>query len=158
MGGTTAKKTLSFVIEASNMTAELLKSVLRSYLDGNRKYKGKTSYRKLSSQGKLDSIEITENNIKDFLSTARKYDIDYALKRDKSTNPPTYYVFFTAGNADVFKQAFEEYAVAASKKLSDKSISQVINREQIKQNAKTISAKQNLNGKEKHRSKSDISR
>ena len=158
MGDTTAKKTLSFVVEASNMTAELLKSVLRAYLAGDTKYKGKTSYRKLSSQGKLDWIEITENNIKDFLSTARKYDVDYALKRDKSTNPPTYYVFFTAGSSDTFNQAFKEYAVGASKKVSDKSVSQVINREQIKQNSKTISAKQNLNDRTKHRSKSDISR
>ncbi len=39
MGDTTAKKTLSFVVEASNMTAELLKSVLRAYLAGDTKYK-----------------------------------------------------------------------------------------------------------------------
>ena len=47
-------------------------------------------------KSKLESIEVTENNIGDFLSTARKYDLDFALKRDKSTTPPTYHVFFSA--------------------------------------------------------------
>lgn len=158
MGDTTARKTVGFVVEAYSMTAELLKQLCSSYLAGDTKLKGKTSYRNLSRQGKLDSIEITENNIKDFLSVAKKYDIDYALKRDKTTDPPTYYVFFTAKDSENFKQAFKEYAVGATKKISDKSISQLINREQIKQNAKTISAKQNVIDKEKHRSKSDISR
>ena len=37
----------------------------------------------------LDSIEVSDRNIGDFLNTARKYDVDFALKRDKSTSPPT---------------------------------------------------------------------
>ncbi len=46
------------------------------------------------SPSKLDSIEVSDRNIGDFLKTARKYDVDFALKRDKSTSPPTYHVFF----------------------------------------------------------------
>lgn len=154
----TAKKTIAFSVQAVSVTSDLLKEIFRDYISGKMKSKGKTSYGQLSKQGKLDSIEVTDNNIKDFLKTARKYDIDYALKRDKSTSPPTYHIFFTASNSDTFKKAFQEYAVGINKKLSkEKSVTQVVNREQIKTNAKTISQKQSKIDKEKNRSKSDIS-
>lgn len=35
------------------------------------------------SPSKLDSIEVSDRNIGDFLKIARKYDVDFALKRDK---------------------------------------------------------------------------
>ena len=111
----------------------------------------------LAECGKLESIEVTENNIGDFLKTAQKYDIDYALKRDSSTAPPTYHIFFTSGNSENFRQAFAEYASGMQTKISEKSVSQIINREQIKQNAKTISQKSAERSKEKHLSKSGIS-
>ena len=40
----------------------------------------------------LTNIEITEQNIKAFSAVAKKYDIDYALKKDPHTQPPHYYV------------------------------------------------------------------
>lgn len=58
------------------------------------------------SPSKLDSIEVSDRNIGDFLKTARKYDVDFALKRDKSTTPPTYHVFFSAAKTEDFKRAF----------------------------------------------------
>lgn len=61
------------------------------------------------SPSKLDSIEVSDRNIGDFLKTARKYDIDYALKKDKCTEPPTYHVFFSAAKTEDFKKAFSEY-------------------------------------------------
>ena len=61
------------------------------------------------SPSKLDSIEVSDRNIGDFLKTARKYDVDFALKRDKSTQPPTYHVFFSAAKTENFKRAFSEY-------------------------------------------------
>lgn len=154
----TSRKTIAFCVQAVNVTSDVLKGVLRDFLSGKMKSKGKTSYNQLSKQGKLDSIEVTDNNIKDFLKTAQKYDIDYALKRDKSTSPPTYHIFFTASNSDTFKKAFHEYAVGINKKLSkEKSVTQVVNREQIKSNAKTISKKQSQIDTEKNKSKSNIS-
>ena len=41
-----------------------------------------------NSMGLLTNIEITEQNIKAFSAVAKKYDIDYALKKDP-TNRPT---------------------------------------------------------------------
>lgn len=153
----TSRKTISFSVQAVQVTSDLLKGVLNDFLNKKTIRTGKIKYSKLAKQGKLDSIEITENNIKDFMSTAQKYDVDYALKRDSSTEPPTYHIFFTANSSETFKKAFQEYATGISKKLSQtKSVSQVVNREQIKANAKIISKKHSSIDKEKHKSKSTI--
>lgn len=147
-----AEKTISFSVQAVKVTAELLKEMCRAFLDSPPKH-GKIRYGDIAKSGKLESIEVTENNIGSFLDTARKYDIDYALKRDSSTSPPTYHVFFTTGHSENFRKAFAEYAGGMQSQLQDRS---VISREQIKQNAKIISQKSSERSAEKHLSKSDI--
>ena len=42
----------------------------------------------------VSSIEVTDGNIKSFEWVARKYNVDFAVKKDKTTNPPKYVVFF----------------------------------------------------------------
>ena len=147
-----AEKTISFSVQAVKVTAELLKEMCRAFLDSPPKH-GKIRYGDIAKSGKLESIEVTENNIGSFLDTARKYDIDYALKRDSSTSPPTYHVFFTTGHSENFRKAFAEYAGGMQSQLQDRS---VISREQIKQNAKIISQKFSERAAEKHLSKSGI--
>ena len=51
----------------------------------------------------------TEQNIKAFSAVAKKYDIDYALKKDLTTEPPHYYVFFKARDKDQLQPAFKEF-------------------------------------------------
>jgi hypothetical protein len=59
--------------------------------------RGKKSLKELMQEGsQLTNIEITDNNIKSFEKVARKYSIDYSLKKDSSTTPPRYLVFFRA--------------------------------------------------------------
>ena len=147
-----AESTISFSVQALKVTSELLKELCRTFLNSPPKH-GKIKYGDIAKTGKLESIEVTENNIGDFLQTAKKYDIDYALKRDSSTSPPTYHVFFTTGHSENFRKAFAEYAGGMQSQLQDRS---VISREQIKQNAKIISQKSSERAAEKHLSKSDI--
>lgn len=64
---------------------------------------------------KLTNIQITDKNIGSFHKVARKYDIDYALKKDGTANPPRYYVFFKAKDVDVMNAAFKEYSSQVSK-------------------------------------------
>lgn len=106
-----AKKTIDISIKAEKMTADVLKSALQEFLSGKAEKKGRMTYKQLQakSPSKLDSIEVSDRNIGDFLKTARKYDVDFALKRDKSTEPPTYHVFFSAAKTEDFKRAFSEY-------------------------------------------------
>ena len=106
-----AKKTIDISIKAEKMTADVLKSALQEFLSGKAEKKGRMTFKQLQekSPSKLDSIEVSDRNIGDFLKTARKYDVDFALKRDKSTSPPTYHVFFSAAKTEDFKRAFSEY-------------------------------------------------
>lgn len=71
---------MSLSVRATKMTANLLKSVISEYLkhQKNRQpkvYKGKQSMKHLvrNSKDKLVNIEITDQNIKVFNKTARKY-------------------------------------------------------------------------------------
>lgn len=78
---------------------------------GRAAYHGKQSIKKLRLQGReLSSIEITDGNIRSFEKYARKYDVDYCLKKDRSSSPPRCYVFFKAGDVDAVTAAFKEYA------------------------------------------------
>ena len=63
----------------------------------------------------ISNIEITEGNIKAFESTAKKYGIDFALKKDTTESPPRYLVFFKGRDADVLTAAFKEFS---AKKLT----------------------------------------
>ena len=55
------------------------------------------------------------DRIKAFESTAKKYGIDFALKKDAAESPPRYLVFFKARDADALIAAFKEFS---AKKLS----------------------------------------
>ena len=62
---------------------------------------GKQSLKKLAENGaQLSNIEVTDGNIKSFARCARKYNIDYSLKKDRSVSPPRYFVFFRAKDVD----------------------------------------------------------
>ncbi len=85
------KKTIDISVKAEKITSDILKSVMQEFLDGKADKKGRMSFSQLEnkSNGKLDSIEVNNSNIGDFLNTARKYDVDFALKKDKSISPTT---------------------------------------------------------------------
>ena len=74
---------------------------------GQRKRKKTTGDEKASQ---LTNIQITDQNIKSFDRVARKYGIDYSLKKDSHVEPPLYLVFFKSKDVDVMTAAFKEYA------------------------------------------------
>lgn len=85
-------------------------------------YHGKQSMEKLMKQNcQFTNIEVTDGNIKSFEKYARKYHIDFSLKKDTSASPPRYYVFFKAKDVDIMTAAFKEYTgsqLSKGKKLS----------------------------------------
>lgn len=64
----------------------------------------------------VSNIEINDPSIKDFERIARKYGVDYAVKKDRSTSPPKYLIFFKARDADALTAAFTEYTGKKVKK------------------------------------------
>ena len=77
---------------------------------------GKQTLKQLMKQNAgVSNIEITKDNIKAFESTAKKYGIDFALKKDTTETPPRYLVFFKGRDADALTAAFKEFS---AKKLT----------------------------------------
>lgn len=70
----------------------------------------------------VSNLEITNDNIRAFSATAKKYGIDFALKKDNSTQPPRYLVFFKGRDTDVMTAAFKEFSV---KQLSQEKKSSI---------------------------------
>lgn len=123
------EKTVSLCIRCGKVTANLLKAAMKKALTKmeqekqklqgqkqpkqdkeDKNYKGKQSMDKLMKQNvQLSNIEITDGNIKSFERVAKKYSIDFSLKKDVNADPPRYYVFFKARDADVMTAAFREY-------------------------------------------------
>ena len=123
------EKTVSLCIRCGKVTANLLKAAMKKALTKmeqekqklqgqkqpkqdkeDKTYKGKQSMDKLMKQNvQLSNIEIMDGNIKSFERVAKKYSIDFSLKKDVNADPPRYYVFFKARDADVMTAAFKEY-------------------------------------------------
>ena len=136
---TGTRKTIALTVQAEKLTTDVLKSAIQEFLSGKAEKKGRMSFRQLEKQSlsRLDNIEVTDNNIADFLQTARKYEVDFAIKRDKSASPPKYHVFFSADKTENFKKAFTEYASRIAGKSPKRG---EISREQLKEEAVRVSS------------------
>ncbi len=129
------QKTIAIVIRASALTVDVLKKAMAAYLNHlkNRKMEpkhGKISVRKLlqKDQG-ANSMEISENNIRSFERVAKKYNVDFAVKRDRTENPPKFVVFFKGRDADVIAMAFKEFVHGNEQKSKGrKSLRKRLNR------------------------------
>ncbi len=111
-------KAVAFSIKTTKLTAKVLEAAIKKALTEMEKkqknpkiYKGKQSVKHLVRQGTgVSNIEITDGNIKSFERVARKYGIDFALKKDANSQPPRYLVFFKSRDADALTAAFQEYS------------------------------------------------
>ena len=106
-------KTVALSVKAAKITGRLLAQAMQAFLKKAREptFKhGKQSVKSLSKQGaSLTSIDIDGDNIGSFNRISRKYNVDFALKRNDSVSPPKWYVFFKAKDADSLTAAFKEY-------------------------------------------------
>ena len=143
-----AEKMISLSVRATKMTANVLKNAIHRFLAAQKNkspkvYKGKQS---VKSGEKLTNIEITDENIKSFSRVARKYGIDYSLRKDKSEEPPRYFVFFKAKDTDTMTAAFKEFLGKEMDKKKKPSI-----REKLHKLVKELAAKNKERTREKHK-------
>mgnify|MGYP000114311263 FL=1 len=121
-------KTLSLIINTSKFTERTLATAFAKALKlGWNKAKehyqakpqGRQSVKQLIGQNQgVSNIEITDSNIKSFERVARKYGVDFAVKKDRSVSPPKYLVFFKGRDADALTAAFREYTAKEVKRAS----------------------------------------
>lgn len=110
------EKTMALVVKGGKITARILREAIKDFMKIEHKVKdkahtGKQSLKSLQKSGTaLTSVEINKDNIGDFEKVAKKYKIDFSLMKQENTEPPVYYVFFKAKDAEVLDAAFNEYA------------------------------------------------
>lgn len=110
-------RTVTLIINGGKLTGRTLKSAvgkLLAYMRSQQRSKditpyGKQSVRQLISQNQgVSNIEITDPSVRDFERIARKYGVDFAVKKVRG-DKPKYLVFFKARDADALTAAFAEY-------------------------------------------------
>mgnify|MGYP003297196363 CR=1 FL=1 len=136
-------KTVARVVRASKFTANTLYKATKAYVDHQIKkeaqfkahLKAKKEMKAPSAQkhGKVKvskligenagaaTIDVSEK-IRTFEHIARKYNVDYAVKKDKTVDPPKYVIFFKARDTDAISQAFKEYVHKCEKEKEKPSL------------------------------------
>lgn len=110
----------------------MIKAAIASYLAHRKAAKcqdviphGKQTVKQLIGQNQgVSNVELTDPSIRAFERIARKYGVDYAVKRDRANDPPRFLIFFKSRDADAITAAFTEYNQQKVKKASRPSVLQ----------------------------------
>ena len=126
------EKVVAVSIKTTKLTASVLQTAIKQVLakmkaQRGKQPRGKQTLKQLMKQNTgISNIEITDSNIKDFTATAKKYGIDFALKKDVTETPPRYLVFFKGRDADVLTAAFKEFSAKKLTKEQKPSIKKLL--------------------------------
>ena len=123
-------RTVNLAVTTTRMTARVILSGIRTYLyyhnhnKVNDPYKhGKQSVKDLIGQGQgVESIEVGDESLRTFNRIAKKYGVDFAIKKDKTVDPPHYVAFFKAKDADALQHILDEYSDKLMKKKERPSV------------------------------------
>ncbi|MBE6081419.1 PcfB family protein [Acidilutibacter cellobiosedens] len=124
-------RTVALAINGGKLTGHVLKAAILKFLAAQKNKgrdspeipHGKQSIKDLAKQNQgLSNIEVTDKNIKSFERVARKYGVDFAIKKDKSVTPPKYLVFFKGRDADAITSAFTEFTAKTMKQAARPSV------------------------------------
>ena len=143
------EKNIALIIKGGKLTGKLLAKAIKAYLDESKKAsqqkpqpknyngEGKQTVKQLTRQGQgVTNIEISDKNIKSFEGIARKYGVDFAVKKDRSEMPPKWLVFFKGRDADVMTAAFKEYSTKQLKRSTPEKPSVIENLNKLMEKVK----------------------
>ena len=113
-------RTVNLAISTTKLSLRTIISGIRKYLQHREKVKakkgrdpavhGKQSVKKLLGQNQgAANAEIEKEGIKDFERLAKKYGVDFAVRKDKTVDPPRYFVFVRAKDADALDAICKEH-------------------------------------------------
>jgi len=123
-------RTVTLAITGTKLTTRTLGVAIGKFLTWQKNRKndpkiphGKQSVKDLAKQNQgMSNIEITDKNIKSFEKSARKYGVDFAVKKDKNVKPPKYFVFFKGRDADAITAAFTDFTAKTVRKAERPSV------------------------------------
>ena len=141
-------RTVTLIISTVKLTGRELKVAIDKYLANRKAQKqsksevkpnGKQTVKQLVGQNQgVSNIEVTESNIKGFDRVARKYGVDYAIKKDKTGEIPKYLVFFKSRDSDALTAAFAEYCGRKEKNKDKPSVIKMLKALRAPEIAKNI--------------------
>ena len=115
-------RTIALTVSTAKLTGRIFKAAVCKYLAYRKEKKiqksrdspiiphGKQTVKQLIGQNQgVSTIESHDPDIKPFERIARKYGVDYAIKKVKTEDKPKFVIFFKARDADALTQAFTEY-------------------------------------------------
>ena len=162
IGDQFSEKTVAIAIKAAKLDVKVLAKAIQLLLKGGGKIvekvttakdmngKGKQSVKQIVRQGQgVSNIEINDKNIKSFESVARKYGVDFAVRKDNLETPPKWLVFFKAKDADALTSAFKEFSAKEAKKQRNAEKPSVI--KDLQKNAAKVNTQ--VTAKEKKKSR-----
>ena len=126
------QKSLTLTVNAAKMTARLFRTAIAKYVAHRKekkhdaqtgvRYVGRQSVKKLVGQNQgVSNVELSGEDIKAFERVARKYGVDYAVKKVKGDSPK-YLIFFKAQDTDALNAAFKEYSASVLSKTERPSV------------------------------------
>ena len=122
-------KTVALVINSAKLTGRLFIAAIRKFLEHNKNKKtviphGKQSVKQLIGQNQgVTSIESNDPDIKSFDKVARKYGVDYAVKKVRDDDGKSkYIIFFKGRDNDAITSAFKEYTAKSMEKEKKPSV------------------------------------
>ena len=111
---------------------------------------GKQSVADLIKAGvSTDKIELPDGSARDFCKLAKKFGVDYAIRKDKSQEPARYVVFFKAKDTEVLDQVVKEYVSKTNAKAEKASVREQLKAEKARAHEKAD--KQSKRKARKHR-------
>lgn len=128
------QRTLTLVINGTKFSGRVLKNAVSKFVAFCRNQKakkvnvhpkGKQSVKQLTRQGQgVNTMEIDDENLRQFERIARKYGVDYAVRKDVTAETPRFLVFFKGRDADAIMAALKEFSSAKERKSERPSLLQ----------------------------------
>lgn len=126
-------RTINLAISTTKLTFRSIVRGIQKYLQHREKVKakkardpaihGKQSVKQLLRQNQgATNVEIEKEGIRDFERVAKKYGVDFAVRKDRSVNPPRYLVFVRAKDGDALDAICKEYQAKAMQKTKKPSV------------------------------------
>ena len=125
-------RAVNLAISTTKLTARTVISAIRKYMQHREKVKarkgidkptGKQSVKQLLGQNQgATNVEIDKSGIRDFEQLAKKYGVDFAVRKDKSVDPPRYLVFVRAKDGDALDAICKEHQARSLTKNKKESV------------------------------------
>ena len=147
---------VALIINGAKLTEQVFEKAVQKFLEDAKNkqpktHRGKQTLKQLAGQNAgLANIEISDQNIKAFTHVAKKYHVDFALKKDTTAEKPRYLLFFKSRDADAVSAAFREFAAKKVKGNSKPSVHEKL--AQAKEQAQKVEHKELDRAKVKDRS------